>query len=235
MTYFSVHNLSLTTENGPLLTNLDFQLEKPSFVAILGHNGVGKTTFLKALTGQALFEGLICFKGIKHLSADSFISQNPIAFLEQQHQLHFPFPVLDIVLMGRYKHTNFFHNYSQEDKTIALQALKEVGLIDFEQRDFLNLSGGEQQLVLLAQMISQEANFMLLDEPTQSLDIRNKKRIMDVIKALTEQQKTIFITTHDIDFLEGMDGYLINFSCKKPTLVPISSQSIVEHKQFLMK
>lgn len=235
MTYFSVHNLSLTTENGPLLTNLEFQLEEPSFVAILGHNGVGKTTFLKALTGQALFKGLLCFKDTKHTSSTTFLEQNPIAFLEQQHQLNFPIPVLDIVLMGRYRHTDFFNNYTAEDKTIALNTLKEVGLHNFEERDFLSLSGGEQQLVLLAQMISQEADFMLLDEPTQSLDIRNKKRIMDVIKNLSKQQKTVFITTHDIDFLEGMNGYILNFSESKPSLTPINTESVSFHKQFLMK
>ena len=224
MAYLSVHNLTLRTESRLLLNNLDFQLEKASFLAIVGHNGAGKTTFLKALTKQALFEGFVCFK-----------EEDSLAYLEQHNQLPFDLPVIELVVMGRYKHTSFFRNYSDKDYSLAQEALNTVGLSGFGNRTFYTLSGGEQQLVLIAQLITQEVDFMLLDEPTQSLDIRNKQRVMDVLLKLNNEGKTIIITTHDIDYLQQMNGYLINFSSKVPALLPITKENINNTKLFLTK
>lgn len=224
MAYLSVHNLTLRTESRLLLNNLDFQLEKASFLAIVGHNGAGKTTFLKALTKQALFEGFVCFK-----------NEKSIAYLEQQNQFPFDLPVIELVVMGRYKHTSFFKHYTKKDYSLAKEALKTVGLNGFDQRSFSTLSGGEQQLVLIAQLITQEADFILLDEPTQSLDIRNKQKVMDVLQKLNDEGKTIIITTHDIDYLHNINGYIINFSSTNPHLLPLNTENIDNTKHFLIQ
>lgn len=224
MTYLSVQNFTLRTESRLLLNNLDFQLEKASFLAIVGHNGAGKTTFLKALTKQALYEGFVCFK-----------NENSLAYLEQQTQIPFDVPVIELVVMGRYKHTSFFKNYSKADYHSAQEALNTVGLTGFDQRSFSTLSGGEQQLVLIAQLITQEADFILLDEPTQSLDIRNKQRVMNVLQKLNNEGKTIIITTHDIDYLNNVNGFLINFSSPNPQLLPLNDTNIENVKLFLTK
>lgn len=234
MTYLSVHNFTLRTTSRLLIHNLDFELKKGSFLSIVGHNGAGKTTFLKALLGQALFEGFVRFQK-KNFTHSSIEKRLGAGYLSQKHSFNFDIPVIELVVMGRYKHTTFFQKYSKSDYALAQVALKEVGLSGFEHRDFLALSGGEQQLVLIAQLITQESEIILLDEPTQSLDIRNKSKIMKVIKSLHESGKTIIITTHDIDYLTHQEGYILNFSEESPQLKPISPEQIERTKSHLIQ
>ncbi len=81
----------------------------------------------------------------------------------------------------------------------------------------------------------QNAELLLLDEPTNALDIRNKTKVMNVLKMLPSKEKTVLFTTHDLDYLEGLTGYMINFSETKPALDPITTENIRKHKALLMK
>lgn len=217
-----------------MLNDLNFDLQSPSLVAIVGHNGVGKTTFLKALTSQAPFEGLFCFNETT-FSTSRTISPNQYAYLEQKNEISFEISVLETVVMGCYGKKKFLERYAQEDYNQALEMLDLVGLTGFEHRSITELSGGESRLVFLAQMLMQNAELLLLDEPTNALDIRNKTKVMNVLKELPSKGKTVLFTTHDLDYLAGITGFIINFSETTPILEPITLENIYKHKAMLMK
>lgn len=217
-----------------MLKDLSFELHQPALVAIIGHNGAGKTTFLKALTSQAPFEGLFCFKEIT-FSSSKDLPVKQYAYLEQKNEINFEISVLETVVMGCYGKKNFLEHYTNEDYNLAREMLQRVGMSAFEHRPITELSGGESRLVFLAQMLMQEVDLLLLDEPTNALDLRNKNKVMNILKALPSKKKTVLFTTHDLDYLEGITGYMINLSEATPTLEPITQENISKHKALLIK
>ena len=234
MAYFSVNNCTLRIANQLLLKDVCFKIETPSLIAIIGHNGVGKTTFLKSLTGQAPYEGLLRFKDFD-FSYPKSLPTIHYAYLEQNTPINFDIPVLDIVVMGNYQQKKFLENYSKEDYIKAQEAINQVGMTGFENKSIKTLSGGELRLTFLAQMLVKNADLLLLDEPTNALDIRNKTKVMNILKQLSDEGKGIIFTTHDLDYLIETNGYLINFSEKKPQLEIISYETILKHKALLMQ
>ena len=137
-------------------------------------------------------------------------------------------------MMGRFRFKNFFSEYNQEDRAIAAEAMKSLEICHLEEKDFLSLSGGEQQLVWLAQLCVQDTDIALLDEPTQQLDLYNKKRMFDeMAKWVKEKKKLVMCITHDIQNLYDMDGFFINFSEESPALRKINFQNLDQHLKIL--
>lgn len=176
---------------------IDFGLSAGQIVCLLGPNGSGKTTLFKsvlglipALAGQVLLQG-------KPLSAYSrrHVAQQ-MAYVPQAAPNGFSFKVIDLVLMGRSAHIALFAAPSPADRALAEQCLAQLGIADLAQRLYTQLSGGEQQLVLLARALAQQPSVLILDEPTASLDFGNQIRVLDQIRALSAQGLAIFICTH---------------------------------------
>lgn len=176
---------------------IDFGLSAGQIVCLLGPNGSGKTTLFKsilglipALAGQVLLQG-------KPLSAYSrrHVAQQ-MAYVPQTAPNGFAFKVIDLVLMGRSAHIALFAAPSIADRALAEQCLAQLGIADLAQRLYTQLSGGEQQLVLLARALAQQPSVLILDEPTASLDFGNQIRVLDQIRALSAQGLAIFICTH---------------------------------------
>ncbi len=128
-----------------LLQDLNFEVHQPSLVAIIGHNGAGKTTFLKALTKQAPFEGFFCFKETT-FSNSKPISPKLYAYLEQKNEINFEIPVLETVVMGAYGKKKFLESYTAEDYTQAREILHHIGMQDCEQRSITELIWGRVAL-----------------------------------------------------------------------------------------
>jgi len=171
--------------NNWLFRDLSFKLEEGQLCAILGPNGCGKSTLLKAILNvQVLIEGQI--KRPKKMG-----------HVPQQLEIPFDFKVIDMVLMGRVSHLGTFATPTKLDYEAAAIALNEIGMADFSDRIFRSLSGGEQQLVLIARAIAGEADLILLDEPTASLDLANEVKVLNVLQALKNNGTTILMTTHD--------------------------------------
>ena len=177
---------------------LDIALDEGEVLALLGPNGGGKTTLLKTLlgilkplAGEALIDG-------RSLAAYSIRERaRRIAYVPQLHVPSFAFTVETVVLMGRTAHDNLFSRPSAKDRAVASRALEQFGIRSLAQRPYTMISGGERQLVLLARALAQEPQFIVLDEPTASLDFGNQGKVMREIRALAAAGHGVLFTTHD--------------------------------------
>jgi iron complex transport system ATP-binding protein len=177
---------------------LDVALDQGEVLALLGPNGGGKTTLLKTLLGLIRpLAGAVELDG-RALPALSVRERaRRIAYVPQSHVATFAFPVESVVLMGRTAHGNLFSRPSATDRAVAARALEQFGITALAERPYTMISGGERQLVLLARALAQEPQFIVLDEPTASLDFGNQGRVMRQLRALAASGHGVLFTTHD--------------------------------------
>lgn len=219
MASVEVNHLVAGYGNKTLIRNLSFNIPEPSFIAVIGHNGSGKTTFFKALTRQLSFKGTIRIHNQPIKSGGSQANTGLSALLAQKNAVGFSIPVKELIVMGRFRFKRFFQPYDTTDYQAVTDILQALDIEHLSEKDFLELSGGEQQMVWLAQLMAQDTKVYLLDEPTQHLDVYNKKRVFKLItKWVQEYKKTVFCITHDLHYLYGMEGYLLNLSAPTPEL-----------------
>ncbi len=165
--------------------NVSFTLAKGQTAAILGPNGKGKTTLLKSIIGlHPLAEG-----------AAETVGQ--IGYVAQKNDIAFSYKVIDVVVMGRAAHIGLFQTPSHKDYQIARHTLDRLGISDFAERIFSQLSGGERQLVMIARALASECELLVMDEPTSALDFFNQALIMKTLRRISaEDGLTVLITTH---------------------------------------
>lgn len=195
-----LNDLSCGYAGNAVLRNLCFSMRSGEAVCILGSNGIGKTTLFKTL-----------LRFIKPISGSIHIDGNDIMQMEKAQLSQFfsyvpqakesmgNYTVQDIVLMGRARYIRKFSLPSKEDYNAANIALGQLALTDYRDRNYSTLSGGEQQMVLLARAIAQNARFILLDEPASNLDFKNQERLLRAIMQLTSQGIGILMVSHSPD------------------------------------
>jgi iron complex transport system ATP-binding protein len=177
---------------------LDIKIAKGEVLALLGPNGGGKTTLLKTLLGLlAPKAGEVRLDGHSLSTRSVRERARAIAYVPQSHVSTFAFPVEAVVLMGRTAHSNLFRRPTSRDRDVASAALDRLGIAGLAQRPYTMISGGERQLVLLARALAQEPQFIVLDEPTASLDFGNQGKVMREIRALAASGHGVMFTTHD--------------------------------------
>jgi iron complex transport system ATP-binding protein len=177
---------------------LDVSLREGEVLALLGPNGSGKTTLLKTLLGilrPLAGEAMIDGRSIAAWSARERARR--IAYVPQSHAPTFAFTVESVVLMGRTAHGNLFSRPSAADREVTARALERFGIAALAARPYTMISGGERQLVLLARALAQEPRFIVLDEPTASLDFGNQGKVMRELRALAAAGHGVLFTTHD--------------------------------------
>lgn len=217
---------------GALLRDLSFQLTGPRLLAVVGHNGAGKTTLLRVLTGQlAPLAGTLALNG-QPLPPDP-ASTGLLAWLPQRTDVRFSISVLDLVLQGRFRRKRWYEPWTAADHAQAAAALHQCGVAHLASRDFTTLSGGEQQLVWLAQLHTQDAPLCLLDEPTQQLDVYHRRRVFDLLASWVRQEnRTVICITHDLANLTALSAAcpasLLNLSpgSGPPCVVPLTPESV---------
>jgi iron complex transport system ATP-binding protein len=177
---------------------LDVDVRQGEVLALLGPNGGGKTTLLKTLLG------ILRPLGGEVLLDDRSLAKFPIrerarhiAYVPQVHAPTFAFTVETVVLMGRTAHGGLFSRPTAKDRDVALRALATFEIDHLRERPYTMISGGERQLVLLARALAQEPQFIVLDEPTASLDFGNQGKVMRQIGALAAAGHGVLFTTHD--------------------------------------
>ncbi|MBV8753466.1 MAG: ABC transporter ATP-binding protein [Hyphomicrobiales bacterium] len=192
------HNLTIGYSERVVGRNLDIALSTGEVLALLGPNGGGKTTLLKTLLGLIPPKGGEIELGGRPLA--NYTSRERarlIAYVPQSHAATFAFTVETVVLMGRTAHGNLFSRPTPADRAVATRAMERFGIIDLRERPYTMISGGERQLALLARALAQEPQFIVLDEPTASLDFGNQGRVMREIRALGASGHGVLFTTHD--------------------------------------
>lgn len=229
-----VNNLVAGYEQRVLIRNLSFSVPVPSFVAIIGHNGAGKTTLFKAFQQQIPYQGIIQAHQKDLSKIANPATQGILSYLPQKNHVSFPVKVQDLIVMGLFRKKRFFENYSDEDYAVAAEILDRLQLSHLIDHDFTTLSGGEQQLVWLAQLTLQDAAICLLDEPTQQLDVYYKKKVFTLLQEwVQKKRKTVLCITHDLLNLLALEGYILNLSSPNPALEPITPATVMQHQAYL--
>jgi manganese/zinc/iron transport system ATP- binding protein len=207
MNALTVENLSVAYDKKTVLENVNVAVPTGRLTAIIGPNGAGKSTLLKAVLNQ-----LPNKVGKVHILGKLFAPKSlVVGYVPQRNAVDWDFPTnaFDIVLMGRYGHTGLFKRPSKQDKTLALQALTSVGMQDFADRSIGQLSGGQQQRVFLARALAQNADVYFLDEPFAGVDAATEKTIIDILKNLKAQGKSIFVVHHDLQTVKEYFDFTI--------------------------
>ncbi|MCX6565483.1 MAG: iron chelate uptake ABC transporter family permease subunit [Candidatus Aminicenantes bacterium] len=188
-----------------------FDVAAADITSIVGPNGAGKTTFLKCLSGLwRPAEGRIRIDGSDLDALGDSERARRLAFVPQEHSAAFNFSVLEFVLMGRTARLPLFGAPSAGDRAAAEEALAYVGFPHPAARPMFQLSSGERRLVLIARALAQEADILVLDEPTTFLDPRHETGIMELIRRLSaEQGKTIIVTLHDLNLAIRYSGRIV--------------------------
>ncbi len=215
----NLKNLSYAYANRPVLKDISFTVATGDFFIIIGPNGSGKTTLMKLISG--LLKPQHGQLDILNRSIGQYARKalaKTIAFVPQMTSVDFPFTVTEMVLMGRSPYLGMLGLEQKKDLEIAQQAIAFTGLEELANRKLDQLSGGEQQRVLIARAICQEPEIILLDEPTASLDLAHQIRLMDMLEKLkNEKGITVVMVSHDVN-LAAMygnqllllnDGYIV--------------------------
>ena len=197
----SVSGLSVSYEKKRVLTNIFLEMEAGKIYGVVGPNGAGKSTLFKAILGLVETNtGTIKING-KEIQTQ----RKEVVYVPQKNDVDWTFPatVFDIVLMGRYPHKKIFQRLSKADKAMAMDALEEVGMTEFRDRQIGELSGGQQQRVFLARALCQEADIFFLDEPFVGVDMLTEEKIIQILKRLAEEGKTLLVVHHDLSTVES--------------------------------
>lgn len=178
-----------------------FEAKEHELVAILGPNASGKSTLLKLLAGvEKPLAGRIEIDGAELGAMDVRTRARRIALVQQESELLFPLRVWEYVLQGRYPHGRRLRFESDEDSLMAGNALAQVGADALRERWMEQLSGGEKQRVILARALAQQPSLLLLDEPTQHLDVGGKVELLRRLRRLADGGRhTVLIVTHELD------------------------------------
>ena len=181
-----------------LLRDISFSAEKGEAVAILGPNGVGKTTLVRCLLGFLPWEkGMTLLDGKDIRTIRGRKLWQKIAYVPQAKRQAFSYSAEDMVLLGRSPYLGDFAMPGKRDREIAEHAMELAGIAHLAGKDCNELSGGELQLVLIARALAAEPEYLILDEPESGLDFRNQLVVLDLIRRLCSKQNlTVILNTH---------------------------------------
>ncbi len=212
-TIINIDDVSFSYSNIPVVRNVNLAVREGEFLGVIGPNAGGKSTLLKLILGLLQPDaGEITVFGKrpeKGRSRIGYVPQHP-AFSRD-----FPINVQDAVLLGRLGETRWYGGYTQEDKEIAINALKAVEIDNIRNQTIDSLSGGQLQRVLIARALASRPDILILDEPTANIDVRAEEDIFGLLKQYNDHM-TIIVVSHDIGFISG---YVDRVACLNQTML----------------
>ena len=189
MNAIEIKNLTVAYGENIALEDLNLNIEVGSLMALVGPNGAGKSTLIKTI-----------LKFLKQITGEIKINAKTLAYVPQRNSVDWDFPttLFDVVEMGCYGRVGLFKRVSKEEKQKVLNAIEQVGMLEFKDRQISELSGGQQQRAFIARALVQEADIYLMDEPFQGVDSTTEKSIVEILKQLKAEGKTIIVVHHDL-------------------------------------
>lgn len=204
-----VKDVTVTYRNGhTALREASFSVPGGSIAALVGVNGSGKSTLFKAVMGFVRATGTISILGMTPSLA---LRKNLVAYVPQSEEVDWSFPVLveDVVMMGRYGHMGFMRRPKENDRRIVAQALERVDMLDLRHRQIGELSGGQKKRIFLARAIAQQGEVILLDEPFTGVDVKTEAKIIDLLRELRDEGKTLLVSTHNLGSVTEFCDYTV--------------------------
>ena len=191
-----VHDLTVSYDRRPVLWDIDLTLPKGSLIGIIGPNGAGKSTLIKAMMGL-----LPVSSGYTKIFSKPLTEvRSRVSYVPQRESVDWDFPAsaFDVVLMGRYGKRGLFSRMRKADQDAAEEALAKVGMLPYRDRQIAQLSGGQQQRVFLARALAQNADLYLMDEPFAGVDMATEAAIIELLRDMRKQGKTVAVVHHDL-------------------------------------
>ncbi len=205
-----VKNLSVSYSGKKAIRDVDFSLRSGKLIGIIGPNGAGKSTLVKGMLDLVSKDS----GEVKIFGQTLNQMRKEIAYIPQRADIDWDFPILvkDTVLLGTYPNLGLFKRPGAKEEKIAMESLEKVGMENFADKQIGQLSGGQQQRVFVARSLAQQADIFFMDEPFVGVDINSEEIIIDILKELRDQGKTIFVIHHDLTKVEDYfdDVVLIN-------------------------
>lgn len=195
-----ITDLTVAYEETPVLWDIDLEVPGGSIMGIVGPNGAGKSTLIKAIMGIVPAAG-----GEIRIFDRTFREQRRrVGYVPQRTSVDWDFPttVLDVVLMGTYGSLGWFRRPGKEQLDAAWQAIERVSMTEYAGRQISELSGGQQQRTFLARALVQNADIYLMDEPFQGVDARTERAIVQILRQMRQQGRTLIIVHHDLQTVE---------------------------------
>jgi iron complex transport system ATP-binding protein len=184
----------------PVGRDVSLELEAGEVLCLLGPNGSGKTTLFKTLLGLLPVQGgVVLMDGVDLRERKRDEIARAVSYVPQAHAAFFPYSVREVVLMGRTAHLGVFSTPSRRDHEIALAALDRLKLAHLAESVYTRISGGERQLTLVARALAQDAQIVVMDEPTANLDFGNQVRVLQHVQDLARSGIGVLLSTHDPD------------------------------------
>lgn len=202
-----VHDLTVSYHKKPVLWSVDFDIPQGSIVGIIGPNGAGKSTLIKAMMDLVS----ISSGYVKLFDKELDEVRHRISYVPQRESVDWDFPasVLDIALMGLYKQKGIFKRFTSKDKEKAMDALKLVKMEHLADRQIAQLSGGQQQRAFLARSLAQDADLYLMDEPFAGVDAATESSIIDLLRQMKTEGKTVLVIHHDLQTADDYFDWIV--------------------------
>ncbi|NLB96362.1 MAG: metal ABC transporter ATP-binding protein [Armatimonadetes bacterium] len=212
-----------------VLTDLRFTIHQGDYIGIVGPNGAGKTTLLKAVLGVTRpIRGRVTRHGEREAHRCGYVPQ--LNTIDDTY----PLTVLDVVLMGRYPLIGLMRRPGKADRERALHALEQVGIADLAPRLFRDLSGGQRQRALMARALASDPSILVLDEPTNDMDIAGERATMELIDRLHHKNSlTVLVVSHILNVLVPHVRRIAFLGAGDFRLLPIDEAITEEHLERL--
>lgn len=209
--YFSTKDLDVGYNGNVLIHDINIQIEKGKILTLIGPNGAGKSTILKSITRHlAKIHGTVCIDGHEIYEWSPKELAKRVAVMLTDRISPELMTCEEVVAMGRYPYTNAVGKMTPKDRAIVADSLARVHATELAHRDFVTLSDGQRQRIMLARAICQEPEIIVLDEPTAYLDIRHKIELLDILREMAHERGiTVVMSLHEIDLATKISDYLI--------------------------
>jgi manganese/zinc/iron transport system ATP- binding protein len=214
-----VHDLTVAYQTRPVLWDVDLSLPEGKLVAVVGPNGAGKTTLLKAILGLVpISAGWVTVFGQPYEE-----QREAVAYIPQRTSVDWDFPTsaLDVVLMGTYGRLGWFKRPGLLEREHALECLRRVGIVELAARQISQLSGGQQQRVFLARALAQDARLYLMDEPFAAVDATTERAIVQLLRDLRDQGRTVVAVHHDLQTVPEYFDWVVLLNMRLVAAGPI--------------